>query len=118
MNLPVPPAAASTPRAASPLPPRPIELVGFDADDTVWHSETYVQTAHAQFERILSPWLDLADERLHQRLLATEQANIRLFGYGAKGMTLSMLETAISMTQARISATDLARILTLGKDIL
>lgn len=97
---------------------RSIELVGFDADDTLWHSESYFQEAHAEFERILAPWLDLTDQHLHDRLLATERANIKLFGYGAKGMTLSMLETAISMTQARISATDLARILTLGKDIL
>ncbi len=118
MNLPAPPAVASAPRAASPLSPRPIELVGFDADDTLWHSETYFQAAHAEFERILAPWLDLADERLHDRLLATERTNIKLFGYGAKGMTLSMLETAISMTDARIPAADLARILALGKDIL
>lgn len=112
------PAATPAPHAALSPSPRPIELVGFDADDTLWHSETYFQAAHAQFERILSPWLDLADECLHARLLATERANIKLFGYGAKGMTLSMLETAISMTDARIPAADLARIMTLGKDIL
>lgn len=98
--------------------PRPIELVGFDADDTLWHSEPYFQAAHAEFERILSPWLDLADECLHARLLATERTNIKLFGYGAKGMMLSMMETAIAMTDARIPAADLGRILALGKDIL
>lgn len=100
------------------LAPRPIELVGFDADDTLWHSETYYTAAHAEFERILSPYLDLGDECVHARLLATERKNILLFGYGAKGMTLSMLETAIAMTNARISAADLARILALGKDVL
>ncbi len=115
MNPPATPAATLARRTVS---PRPIELVGFDADDTLWHSETYFQAAHAEFERILSPWLDLADECLHARLLATERANIKLFGYGAKGMMLSMLETAIAMTDARIPAADLARILTLGKDIL
>ena len=118
MNLPAPPTVAPALRTAPPSSPRPIELVGFDADDTLWHSETYFQAAHAQFERILSPWLDLADECLHARLLATERANIALFGYGAKGMTLSMLETAIAMTDARIPASDLARIMALGKDIL
>ena len=102
----------------SPFSPRPIDLVGFDADDTLWHSETYFQTAHAEYERILSPWLDLADARLHERLLSTERTNIKLFGYGAKGMTLSMLETAISMTQGQIPATALARILALGKEVL
>lgn len=102
--------------AAAPL--RPISLVGFDADDTLWHSETWFQAAHAEYERILSPYLDLADTGLHERLLATERANIAFFGYGAKGMTLSMLETAIAMTEGRIAAADLARIMQLGKDVL
>jgi len=109
--------AAPVPPARS-VAPRPITLVGFDADDTLWHSEIHFRSAHAQFERILSSYLDLADSRLHDRLLETEKSNIRLFGYGAKGMTLSMLETAIAMTEGRITARDLARILDLGKDVL
>jgi len=55
---------------------------------------------------------------VHERLLATERENLHLFGYGAKGMTLSMLETAISLTEERISAADLHRLLQLGKEIL
>jgi putative hydrolase of the HAD superfamily len=62
--------------------------------------------------------VDLADLRLHDRLLATERRNIKLFGYGAKGMTLSMLESAIEITQSRISASDLHRIIELGKQVL
>ena len=95
-----------------------IELVGFDADDTLWRSEDYFQAAHAAFERILGNYLDLADARLHERLLETEQRNIKLFGYGAKGMTLSMLETAIELTEERISAADLHRLMLLGKEVL
>ncbi|MEO8161353.1 MAG: HAD family hydrolase, partial [Arenimonas sp.] len=95
-----------------------IELVAFDGDDTLWHSELYFQAAHVEFERILGQWIDLADARVHERLLATEQGNLHLFGYGAKGMTLSMLETAIALTGERISAADLHRLLQLGKDIL
>lgn len=100
------------------FPARPITLVGFDADDTLWHSETYFQAAHAEFERILSPYLDLSDARLHERLLAIERANIKLFGYGAKGMVLSMLETAIAMTDGHIVARDLSRIMDIGKSVL
>ncbi|MET0331558.1 MAG: HAD family hydrolase [Dyella sp.] len=95
-----------------------IELVGFDGDDTLWHSEGYYQAAHAEFERIVGGYVDLADLRLHERLLAVERGNLALFGYGAKGMTLSLLETAIELTQARISAHDLHRIITIGKDVL
>ncbi len=95
-----------------------IELVGFDGDDTLWHSEGYYQDAHAEFERIVGAYVDLADAGLHERLLATERRNIRLFGYGAKGMTLSMIETAIALTESRISAADIHRLVALGKSVL
>ena len=95
-----------------------IELVGFDGDDTLWHSEGYYQAVHAEFERVLGKYLDLGDARVHERLLATEQANLHLFGYGAKGMTLSLLETAIALTDERIAVADLHALLQLGKDIL
>jgi putative hydrolase of the HAD superfamily len=93
-------------------------LVGFDADDTLWHSEGYFQAAHAQFERILGDYIDLADACVHERLLAAERGNLKIFGYGAKGMALSMVETAIELTAERISAHDLHRLVLLGKDIL
>ncbi|MDY0021909.1 HAD family hydrolase [Arenimonas caeni] len=96
----------------------PIGLVGFDGDDTLWHSEGYFRAAHAEFEAIVGKYLDLADAGLHERLLETEQRNIRLFGYGAKGMTLSMVETAIALTGQRIVAADIHRIVELGKAIL
>ena len=95
-----------------------IALVGFDADDTLWHSEGYFQAANAEFERILGGYIDLADARVHERLLATERSNLKIFGYGAKGMALSMVETAIELTAERISARDVHRIVVLGKDIL
>lgn len=93
-------------------------LVGFDADDTLWRSEDYFQAAHAQFEAIIGTYVDLADARLHERLLATERGNIKLFGYGAKGMTLSMIETAVEITEGRVSGVDVHRLVQLGKDIL
>jgi putative hydrolase of the HAD superfamily len=95
-----------------------IKLVGFDGDDTLWHSEGYYQTVHDEFERIVGHYVDLGDVRVHERLLETEKSNIRLFGYGAKGMTLSMIETAIEITGERIAAGDLHRLLSLGKEVL
>jgi putative hydrolase of the HAD superfamily len=95
-----------------------IELVGFDADDTLWHSEPYFQDAHARFERVLGRYIDLADARVHERLLATERRNIKVFGYGAKGMTLSLIETAIELTDAAISGRDIQALVELGKAIL
>jgi putative hydrolase of the HAD superfamily len=98
--------------------PSPLQMVGFDADDTLWHSERYFQSAHAEFEKILGSYIDVTDIRVHDRLLSTERVNIQLFGYGAKGMALSMVETAVALTDARISGADIHRIVELGKGIL
>ena len=95
-----------------------IRVVGFDGDDTLWHSEGYYRAAQSAFEDIVARYADLADARLHERLLATERANLKLFGYGAKGMTLSLLETAYAVTDGRIAAADLHAIVGIGKDVL
>ena len=96
--------------------PNPIRLVGFDGDDTLWRSEDYYREAQAEFERIVAGYVDLDD--VHHRLYAVEKRNLALFGYGGKGMTLSMLEAAIAITGERISARDLQRIVELGKALL
>lgn len=93
-----------------------IALVGFDADDTLWKSEDYYRDAQAQFECIVGGYVDLAD--VGDRLYAVEKRNLALFGYGVKGMVLSMVEAAVEITDARISASDLHRVVGLGKTLL
>ena len=93
-----------------------IGLVGFDADDTLWRSQDYFDDAQAQFERIVAGYVDLDD--VAGRLYAVEKRNLALFGYGVKGMVLSMVEAAVEITEERISAGDLHRIVGLGKDLL
>jgi putative hydrolase of the HAD superfamily len=95
-----------------------LELIGFDGDDTLWHSEGYYQAAGAEFRAILGNYIDVTDGHVHDSVLSTERRNLKLFGYGAKGMTLSMVETAIAMTDARIAARDIHRIVELGKTVL
>lgn len=95
-----------------------IELVGFDGDDTLWHSEGYYQHAAAEFERIVGGWIDVGNADVRTRLHAAERRNLALFGYGAKSMALSMVEAAIETTDGRISAADLHRIVALGKALL
>lgn len=95
-----------------------IELVGFDGDDTLWHSEEYYQHAGAEFERIVGAWVDLASVAARSRMHQVEKRNLARFGYGAKGMTLSMIEAAIELTDGAISARDIHRIVELGKTIL
>ena len=93
-----------------------IALVGFDADDTLWRSQDYFDDAQAQFERIVGAYVDLDDAGA--RLYAVEKRNIALFGYGVKGMVLSMIESAVDITESRIGAADLHRIVELGKALL
>lgn len=95
-----------------------IGLVGFDADDTLWRSQDFFDQAQLEFEHILGRYVDLDDSRARQRLYAVEKGNIALFGYGVKGMSLSMIEAAIDITGAHIEAADIGRILRLAKDML
>ncbi|WP_213603185.1 HAD family hydrolase [Pseudoxanthomonas japonensis] len=95
-----------------------IRWVGFDGDDTLWKSEDYYRQAEADFEQIVGAYVDLADARTHQHLLEVERRNLKIFGYGVKGMTLSMLETAIQVTGERVSARDLHRVIEIGRATL
>lgn len=95
-----------------------IRWVGFDGDDTLWKSEDYYRQAEQDFEAILAGYIDLGDRRMQQHLLDTERRNLKVFGYGVKGMTLSMLETAIQLTDERISARDLHRVIEIGRTTL
>jgi len=95
-----------------------LQLIGFDGDDTLWHSEGYYREANDAFAAIVGRYVDLGDQRVHDTMLATEQRNLQLFGYGAKGMALSMVETAIALSDSRISAADIHRIVELGKSVL
>ena len=95
-----------------------IALVGFDGDDTLWRSQDFYDAAQADFERILGRYVDLGDVRVQERLYAVEKGNIALFGYGVKGMVLSMIEAAVELTGERIDAADVHRIVQLGKSLL
>jgi putative hydrolase of the HAD superfamily len=95
-----------------------LKLIGFDGDDTLWHSEGYYREASTQFNAIIGRYVDIGDAHVQAGMLATERRNLKLFGYGAKGMTLSMVETAIAITDGRISAADIHRLIEVGKGVL
>ena len=93
-----------------------IEVIAFDADDTLWRNEDYYLDVQGRFQQILSAYHSA--EWIGQRLYAIEVKNLRHFGYGAKSFTLSMIETAIELSEGRISATEIQRIVDLGREIL
>lgn len=90
--------------------------LGFDADDTLWHNETLFAAAHARFHALLASHHD--PQTVERALYATELRNLPLYGYGAKGFTLSAIETAIDLTGGRVSAQELRELVALGRDIL
>jgi len=95
-----------------------IRWVGFDGDDTLWKSEDYYRAAESAFEQILGQYIDLTDARSLHHLLEVERRNLRIFGYGVKGMTLSMIESAVQLTGERISARDIHRVIEIGRSTL
>lgn len=99
------------------IPAPEIDVVGVDADDTLWHNETYFADAQATFVQILAPWTPEGEDvlALHD---ATERANLELFGYGIKGFTLSMVETAIEVSRGEVSTSAIAELIRLGKQML
>jgi putative hydrolase of the HAD superfamily len=94
----------------------PIRVVGFDGDDTLWHSETHFDITQTAFRDLLRRHVPDAD--VDRRLAEMEMKNLSVYGYGVKSFTLSMLETAIELTEGRIPAADLEVILGWGKKML
>lgn len=93
-----------------------IEIVAFDADDTLWHNETLYSITHEKYEKLLSAYHDR--EWIKKKLFETEMRNLRYYGYGIKGFTLSMIETAVELTEGRISGGEIAKILELSRNML
>jgi putative hydrolase of the HAD superfamily len=93
-----------------------IELVALDADDTLWHNEPLYTTTREQLRTMLARYapMDVLDERLY----ATELRNLEHFGYGVKGFVLSMIETAIELTNGEIRASDVSTIIAWGRSML
>lgn len=91
-------------------------VIGFDGDDTLWHSERYFVLTQERIMAELAPWVTV--ERFEEALLATERANLARFGYGVKGFLLSTIETAIALTDARVPAALIHQILEWGKELL
>ncbi len=93
-----------------------IKIIAFDADDTLWANESFFQETEADYCRLFSDVLP--GKAISEELLRTEMHNLSLYGYGAKGFTLSMIETALRITGKQLNADTVERILQLGKNLL
>lgn len=94
-----------------------ITHIAFDADDTLWGHEHVFVDAKARCLELLRPYMQPGMD-LEQELYAFERKNLKIFGYGVKGFTLSMIETAIELSNGKISGAEIQRIIDLGKEML
>ena len=95
---------------------RPLTTIAFDADDTLWHNERFFQDSQQRFAELLDSFADA--DAVASALLAAERRNVGFYGFGVKGFTLSMLETATTLAGDDLPASAVREILSLGKTML
>lgn len=93
-----------------------LTTVGFDADDTLWHNERFFRITQDRFADLLSDYI--TQDHLGSRLLEAEMRNIGHYGFGIKGFVLSMIETAIEVTDGRVPALVIAELMAAGREML
>ncbi len=92
-----------------------LTAVGFDADDTLWQNEKFFRLTENSFTGLLEEFS--SHQNLREVLLRTERNNLKRYGYGIKGFILSMIETALEVTQGRVPSAVIQQILDLGKEL-
>ena len=95
---------------------RPITTIGFDADDTLWHNERFFKLTEARFADLLRDHAAPGD--LAARLLEAERRNLGRYGFGIKGFMLSMIETALDVTDDRVPAAVIRGVIDAGQEML
>ena len=94
----------------------PITTIAFDADDTLWQNEQFIRLTEQRFADLLRPYSDAPD--LNARLASASIRNLDFYGYGMKGFTLSMIETALEVTEHRVPGAVIAELLAAGRELL
>ncbi len=95
---------------------RPVSVIGFDADDTLWQNEQYYKLTESHFRSMLADYAE--GDHVSDRLLEAEKRNLAHYGFGIKGFTLSMIETALEITEGRAPSSVISEILAIGRDLL
>ncbi len=93
-----------------------ITTIGFDADDTLWHNESFFRLTQGRFAELFRDYA--APDHLVERLAEAEVRNLGHYGFGIKGFVLSMIETAIEVTNAEVPATVIAELIAVGREML
>ena len=92
------------------------DLIGLDADDTLWRNEDLYRDTQAEFRALLARYHE--PEWIDERLYEAEMRNLPHFGYGIKAFILSMVETAVELTEGRITGGEVQRVVELGRAMI
>ncbi|MBN1318962.1 MAG: HAD family hydrolase [Anaerolineales bacterium] len=93
-----------------------IDIIAFDADDTLWHNEILYRHTQEQMGKLLSTYIP--PDQIEELLFQTEMRNLPFYGYGIKSFTLSMIETAIKVSDGQVTAQEIRQILDLAKEMI
>jgi putative hydrolase of the HAD superfamily len=92
------------------------KVIGFDADDTLWVNEPYYRETEDAFCDLLSDFQ--SPEKISRELFRTEMQNLELYGFGAKAFMLSLIETALRVSENKAAPAIIQQIIQMGKDQL
>lgn len=92
------------------------KIIAFDADDTLWHNEPYFDEAQERFCQLFQDYA--SSQEILGLILNHQVKNLPLYGFGIKAFTLSMIETALQLTNHQISGKGIEKIIAIGKDLL
>ncbi|WP_322551287.1 HAD family hydrolase [Flavobacterium psychraquaticum] len=93
-----------------------IKTIAFDADDTLWHNEPYFDEAQERFCQLFQDFA--SSQEILGSILNHQVKNLPLYGFGIKAFTLSMIETALKLTNHNISGKGIEQIMEIGTDLL
>lgn len=93
-----------------------IKVIGFDADDTLWVNETYFRETERAFAQLLSRFE--TPNNIEQELFKMEMQNLKTYGYGIKGFVLSMVESALKVSNYKVTPQEIEQILQFGKNMI
>jgi len=92
------------------------KIIAFDADDTLWHNEPYFDEAQAKFCELFADYA--SKQEILQLILSHQVKNLPLYGFGIKAFTLSMIDSALELTNHQISGQGIQKIIDIGRDLL
>jgi len=93
-----------------------IKVIGFDADDTLWHNEQHYRDSEKQFAALMTPWV--TEREAQKELFRHEMQTLSLYGYGAKGFTLATIASAISISNGQVDGGVIEQLIDIGKSLI